>query len=105
MWGLNAALGALVLVGDAGGDEFVSRHEVGRQANLDDRRRADAQAGGVDGRSVRVFAESSRVEAHPLIRPAGTLSPSGGEGRGEGVALRLKHPAEQRPAERRELAI
>src|SRR6185436_19744785 len=97
---LNAALGASGLVERAGRDEFVSGHEVGRQAKLDDRGSADAQAGGVNGGSARVFAELSGVEADPLSRPSGTLSPSGGEGRDEGVAFRSNHPAEQRPAER-----
>ena len=102
---LNAALGARGLVEHAGGDEFVPRHEVGRQADLDHSRRADAQTGGVNVGPVRVSAELSGIEANPLPP---SLSPTGGEGArraGEGVAFRSKYTTQQRPAKGRELAI
>ena len=108
---LNAALGAGGLVERTGRDEFVARHNVGRQTNFDDRRGADAQAGGIDGGSVRVFAKLSGVETENIrgSRREEALIVSGFGFRVSSFSLltsaAMNLIVEQRPAERRELAI
>ena len=94
---LHAALRAAHGIERARDNQLAARDQVGRQANLDGRRRLHAKACGVNGSAVRMLAEARRVES-PLGGTRGWRDGGSGGRRGFDAG-------KQGAGERRELAV
>ena len=75
---LDAPLGAGGGIERAGGHQFASGHEIGGEADFDDRRSTDAEAGGIDGAAVWMTPEQRRSGPHGAAS-SGAEEASGGE--------------------------